>query len=278
MLKYYKPYTPGKRNESVVNYRNKISRKRPHKSLSKRMKKKAGRNNRGRITVRHQGAGEKRKYREIDFKQRKFEVPGKVESIEYDPNRSAFISLIAFRDGEKRYILAPSGLEVGQVLSFKEDAEIETGNRVMIKYVPVGTEVYNLEMKPGRGAQTIRSAGSSGQVLAVESTHALVRLPSGEVRQVPNTGFVRSARESNEEHMLQNIGRAGRSRRKGLRPTVRGSAMNPVDHPHGGGEGRQPIGLKYPKTPWGKIAHGKKTRKKNKPSDRFIVSKRKKKK
>ncbi|MFB6225704.1 MAG: 50S ribosomal protein L2 [Candidatus Paceibacteria bacterium] len=278
MLKYYKPYTPGKRNESVVNYRNKISRKNPHKPLSKRLKKKAGRNNRGRITVRHQGAGEKRKYREVDFKQRKFGVPGKVESIEYDPNRSAFISLIAFRDGEKRYIVAPSGLEVGQTLFFQEDADIETGNRVMIKNVPVGTEIYNLEMKPGRGAQTIRSAGSSGQVLAVEATHALVRLPSGEVRQVPNTVFVSIGRVSNEEHMLQNIGRAGRSRRKGLRPTVRGSAMNPVDHPHGGGEGRQPVGLKYPKTPWGKIAHGKKTRKKNKPSDRFIVSRRKKKK
>lgn len=278
MLKYYKPYTPGKREESVVNYRRKLSRKKPYKPLAKRLKKNAGRNNRGRITVRHHGGGEKRKYRNIDFKQTKLGVPGKVESIEYDPNRSAFIALIAFRDGEKRYILAPSGLEVEQTLVFDEQTEIETGNRTRIKHVPVGTEVYNLEMKPGRGGQTIRSAGSSGQVLAVEDRHALVRLPSGEVRQVPNTVYVSIGRVSNEEHMLQNVGRAGRSRRRGLRPTVRGSAMNPVDHPHGGGEGRQPVGLKYPKTPWGKIAHGKKTRKKNKPSDRFIVSRRRKKK
>ncbi|PSO43964.1 MAG: 50S ribosomal protein L2 [Parcubacteria group bacterium SW_4_49_11] len=278
MLKYYKPYTSGKRGESAVNYRSKVNRKNPHKPLAKRLKKQAGRNNRGRITVRHHGGGEKRKYREIDFKQTKLGVPAKVESIEYDPNRSAFITLIAYRDGEKSYILAPSGLEVGSILEFKDEAPLEAGNRMCIQHVPVGTEIYNLEMKPGRGAQTIRSAGSSGQVLAVEPTHALVRLPSGEVRKVPNNVYVSIGRVSNEEHMLQNIGRAGRSRRRGLRPTVRGSAMNPVDHPHGGGEGRQPVGLKSPKTPWGKVAHGKKTRKKNKPSDRFIVSRRRRKK
>ncbi len=278
MLKYYKPYTSGKRRESVINYRDKVANKKPHKSLSKRLHKKAGRNSRGRITVRHRGGGEKRKYREVDFSQTKLGVPAKVESIEYDPNRSAFIALIAYRDGQKSYILAPSGLEVGTILSFQEEAELEVGNRMCIKHVPVGTEIYNLEMKPGKGAQTIRSAGSSGEVLAVEATHALVRLPSGEVRKVPNTVYVSIGRVSNEEHMLQNIGRAGRARRRGLRPTVRGSAMNPVDHPHGGGEGRQPVGLKYPKTPWGKIAHGKKTRKKKKASDKFIVASRQRKK
>jgi large subunit ribosomal protein L2 len=215
-------------------------------------------------------------YRIVDFKQRKVDVPAVVKSIEYDPNRTAFIALIAYADGEKAYILAPSGMKVGDKLTFSAKAPLTTGNRMQIENIPVGTEIYNVELFPGKGGQVIRSAGSAGQVLAVEDNYALVKLPSTEVRKVHKTVYASIGRVSNESNMLVRVGKAGRSRHRGKRPAVRGSAMNPVDHPHGGGEGRQPIGLKYPKTPWGKPALGKKTRKKKKWSDKFIVSRRKK--
>jgi large subunit ribosomal protein L2 len=214
-------------------------------------------------------------YRLVDFKQKKLDVTATVKSIEYDPNRSAFIALITYEDGIKSYILSPGGLEVGQKLHFSPEAPLKVGNRMMVQYIPVGTAVYNLELFPGKGGQIIRSAGSFGQILAVEDNYALVKLPSSEVRKVHKTCYASIGRVSNEAHMLENIGKAGRNRWKGIRPTVRGSAMNPVDHPHGGGEGRQPIGLKYPKTPWGKPALGKKTRKKSKQSSKFIVTPRK---
>jgi large subunit ribosomal protein L2 len=214
-------------------------------------------------------------YRLVDFKQKRLDIDAIVKSIEYDPNRSGFIALITYTDGIKSYILAPSKLNVGQRLVFSKQAPLVTGNRLTLEHIPVGTEIYNLELFPGKGGQIIRSAGSAGQVLAVEDNYALVKLPSGEVRKVHKTVYASIGRVSNESHMLENIGKAGRNRWRGVRPAVRGSAMNPVDHPHGGGEGRQPIGLKSPKTPWGKIALGKKTRKKNKSSNKFIISRRK---
>jgi large subunit ribosomal protein L2 len=214
-------------------------------------------------------------YRLVDFKQKRFDIDAIVKSIEYDPNRSGFIALITYTDGIKSYILAPSKLSVGQRLTFSKQAPLVAGNRLTLEHIPVGTEIYNLELFPGKGGQIIRSAGSAGQVLAVEDNYALVKLPSGEVRKVHKTVYASIGRVSNESHMLENIGKAGRNRWRGVRPAVRGSAMNPVDHPHGGGEGRQPIGLKSPKTPWGKIALGKKTRKKNKSSNKFIISRRK---
>lgn len=275
MIKKRRPVTPGTRQSSVIDYKKVVTKKAPEKSLVVPLQKKSGRNNRGVITVRHKGGRGKRMYRLVDFKQKQLNTEAIVKAIEYDPNRSAFIALITYRDGTKSYILAPSGVQVGQVLEFAPETSLKTGNRLMIENIPVGTEIYNLELFPGKGGQVIRSAGSFGQVQAVEGTYALVKLPSGEVRRVHRTVYASIGRVSNEAHMLQEIGKAGRNRWKGIRPTVRGSAMNPVDHPHGGGEGRQPIGLKYPKTPWGKIALGKKTRKKNKPSNKFIASRRK---
>jgi large subunit ribosomal protein L2 len=276
MIKVYKPTSAGRRKSSVTDYKKTITKTTPEKSLVKPLKKKAGRNSRGRITVRHKGGGNKRMYRIVDFKQRKVDVPAVVKSIEYDPNRTAFIALIAYADGEKAYILAPSGMKVGDKLTFSAKAPLTTGNRMQIENIPVGTEIYNVELFPGKGGQVIRSAGSAGQVLAVEDNYALVKLPSTEVRKVHKTVYASIGRASNESNMLVRVGKAGRNRHRGKRPAVRGSAMNPVDHPHGGGEGRQPIGLKYPKTPWGKPALGKKTRKKKKWSDKFIVSRRKK--
>lgn len=275
MIKHRKPTTPGRRKSSVVNYRAILTRTAPEKSLLSPVNSMSGRNSRGVITVRHKGGRNKRMYRLVDFRQKRLDLEAIVKSVEYDPNRSAFIALISYTDGVKSYILAPAKLEVGQRLIFSKQAPLVIGNRLTIEYIPVGTEIYNLELFPGKGGQIIRSAGSAGQVLAVEENYALVKLPSGEVRKVHKTVYASIGRVSNEAHMLENIGKAGRNRWKGIRPAVRGSAMNPVDHPHGGGEGRQPIGLKSPKTPWGKIALGKKTRKKNKVSNKFIISRRK---
>lgn len=275
MIKHRKPTTPGRRKSSVVNYRAILTKTTPEKSLLSPINSMSGRNSRGVITVRHKGGRNKRMYRLVDFRQKRLDIEAIVKSVEYDPNRSAFIALISYTDGVKSYILAPAKLEVGQRLIFSKQAPLVIGNRLTIEYIPVGTEIYNLELFPGKGGQIIRSAGSAGQVLAVEENYALVKLPSGEVRKVHKTVYASIGRVSNEAHMLENIGKAGRNRWKGIRPAVRGSAMNPVDHPHGGGEGRQPIGLKSPKTPWGKIALGKKTRKKNKVSNKFIISRRK---
>jgi large subunit ribosomal protein L2 len=275
MIKHRKPTTPGRRKSSVVNYREALTKTSPEKSLLAPIRSMSGRNSRGVITVRHKGGRNKRMYRLVDFKQKRFDIEAIVQSIEYDPNRSAFIALVTYTDGIKSYILAPGKLTVGQRLLFSKQTPLIPGNRLTLEFIPVGTEIYNLELFPGKGGQIIRSAGSAGQVLAVEDTYALVKLPSGEVRKVHKTVYASIGRVSNESHMLENIGKAGRNRWRGVRPAVRGSAMNPVDHPHGGGEGRQPIGLKSPKTPWGKIALGKKTRKKNKPSNKFIISRRK---
>lgn len=275
MIKHRKPTTPGRRKSSVVDYRAVLTKSEPEKSLLAPINSMSGRNSRGVITVRHKGGRNKRMYRLVDFKQKRFDIDAIVKSIEYDPNRSGFIALITYTDGIKSYILAPAKLSVGQRLTFSKQAPLVAGNRLTLEHIPVGTEIYNLELFPGKGGQIIRSAGSAGQVLAVEDNYALVKLPSGEVRKVHKTVYASIGRVSNESHMLENIGKAGRNRWRGVRPAVRGSAMNPVDHPHGGGEGRQPIGLKSPKTPWGKIALGKKTRKKNKSSNKFIISRRK---
>jgi large subunit ribosomal protein L2 len=276
MIKIYRPTSPGRRNSSVIDYKKVLTDKKPEKSLLAPLKKRAGRNSAGKITTRHQGGENKRMYRMVDLKQKKYGVPAVVKAIEYDPNRSAFIALIFFADGEKRYILASSQMKVGDKLEFGEKVEVREGNRMMVGNIPVGTHIHNLEMFPDKGGQIIRSAGSFGQVIAVEEKYALVKLPSTEVRKVHNTVFASIGRMSNESHMLVRIGKAGRARHMGLRPEVRGSAMNPVDHPHGGGEGRQPIGLKTPKTPWGKPAMGKRTRNRKKWSNKFIVSRRKK--
>ncbi|NBP55397.1 50S ribosomal protein L2 [bacterium] len=275
MIKHRKPTTPGRRRSSVVDYRTVLTKAEPEKSLLSPINSMSGRNSRGVITVRHKGGRNKRMYRLVDFKQNRFDIDAIVKSIEYDPNRSGFIALITYTDGIKSYILAPAKLSVGQRLTFSKQAPLVAGNRLTLEHIPVGTEIYNLELFPGKGGQIIRSAGSAGQVLAVEDNYALVKLPSGEVRKVHKTVYASIGRVSNESHMLENIGKAGRNRWRGVRPAVRGSAMNPVDHPHGGGEGRQPIGLKSPKTPWGKIALGKKTRRKNKSSNKFIISRRK---
>jgi large subunit ribosomal protein L2 len=275
MIKHRKPTTPGRRKSSVVDYRAVLTKNTPEKSLLTSINSMSGRNSRGVITVRHKGGRNKRMYRLVDFKQKRLDIDAIVKSIEYDPNRSGFIALITYTDGIKSYILSPAKLEVGQRLTFSKQAPLTIGNRLTLEFIPVGTEIYNLELFPGKGGQIIRSAGSAGQVLAVEENYALVKLPSGEVRKVHKTVYASIGRVSNEAHMLENIGKAGRNRWRGVRPAVRGSAMNPVDHPHGGGEGRQPIGLKSPKTPWGKIALGKKTRKRNKTSNKFIISRRK---
>ncbi|WP_088044557.1 50S ribosomal protein L2 [Bacillus sp. EAC] len=274
-IKKYKPTTNGRRGMTTNDFAE-ITTDKPEKSLLAPLSKKAGRNNQGKITVRHQGGGHKRQYRIIDFKRDKDGIPGRVATIEYDPNRSANIALINYADGEKRYILAPKNLVVGMEIISGPEADIKVGNALPLVNIPVGTTIHNIELKPGRGGQLVRSAGTSAQVLGKEDRYVLVRLNSGEVRMVLATCRATVGQVGNEHHELINIGKAGRSRWMGKRPTVRGSVMNPVDHPHGGGEGRSPIGRKSPMSPWGKPTLGYKTRKKNKASDKFIVRRRKK--
>ncbi len=269
----YKPITNGLRNMSKLDY-SEITAKQPEKSLTSILKKNGGRNNQGKITVRHQAGGAKRKYRIIDFKRNKDGIPGTVATVEYDPNRSANIALINYADGEKRYILAPKGLNVGDKVESGEKADIVVGNAKEIKDIPVGTVIHNIELYPGKGGQLIRAAGTSAQILGREEKYVLVRLKSGEVRRILAKCRATIGEVGNENFSLINIGKAGRKRHMGVKPTVRGSAMNPVDHPHGGGEGKQPVGHKAPLTPWGKVALGKITRKNHKPSDKLIVRRR----
>ncbi|MFD2617380.1 50S ribosomal protein L2 [Terrilactibacillus laevilacticus] len=274
-IKKYKPTSNGRRNMSSLDFAE-ITTNKPEKSLVTGLSKKAGRNNQGKLTVRHQGGGHKRKYRIIDFKRNKDGIPGRVATIEYDPNRTANIALINYADGEKRYILAPKGIKVGTPIMSGVDADIKVGNALPLKNIPVGTIIHNIELKPGNGGQLVRSAGAEAQILGKEGKYVLVRLGSGEVRMILETCRATIGQVGNLEHELVSVGKAGRSRWLGKRPTVRGSVMNPNDHPHGGGEGRAPIGRKSPMSPWGKPTLGYKTRKRNKPSDKFIVRRRKK--
>ena len=272
-IKKYNPYTPSRRNMTGSDFCE-ITTDKPEKSLCVSLKKNAGRNNQGKITVRHHGGGSRRKYRIIDFKRLKDGIPATVKSIEYDPNRTANIALISYADGEKAYILAPEGLKVGQQVMNGADAEVRVGNCMPLENIPVGTMVHNVELYPGRGGQLVRSAGNGAQVMAKEGKYATLRLPSGEMRMVPIIGRATIGVIGNGEHSLINYGKAGRKRNMGIRPTVRGSVMNPNDHPHGGGEGRAPIGRPGPCTPWGKPALGLKTRKKKKASNKLIVRRR----
>ena len=275
-IKKYKPTSNGRRNMTSSDFAE-ITTNKPEKSLLDSKKRKAGRNNQGKITVRHHGGGHKKQYRIIDFKRLKDGIPGKVATIEYDPNRSANIALINYADGEKRYILAPKGLEVGQTIVSGPEADIKVGNALPLANIPMGTTIHNIEMKPGKGGQLVRSAGTSAQVLGREGKYVIVRLQSGEVRLILATCRATIGQVGSLEHEIINIGKAGRTRWMGVRPTVRGSVMNPNDHPHGGGEGRAPVGRKCPVSPWGKSAHGGNTRKKNNVNDKFIVKSRKKK-
>ena len=272
-IKKFKPTSPALRQMTVL-VSDEITCNEPEKSLLVSLKKNSGRNAHGKITVRHRGGGNRRKYRIIDFKRNKDGIPAKVATIEYDPNRTANIALLHYADGEKRYILAPVGLEVGTTVLSGPTADIKPGNALALKDMPVGTVVHNIELKPGKGAQLVRSAGVSAQLMAKEGKKALLRLPSGEMRFVPVECKATIGQVGNIEHGNVVIGKAGRKRHMGIRPTVRGSVMNPCDHPHGGGEGRSPIGRPSPVTPWGKPALGYKTRKKNKASDKLIVSRR----
>ena len=272
-IRNYKPTTNARRGMSTL-INDEITTNKPEKSLLAPISKKAGRNNQGKITVRHQGGGEKRKYRIIDFKRNKFGIEGTVASVEYDPNRSSNICLINYADGEKRYILAPKGIKVGMKVISSENADIKIGNALPIANIPVGTTVHNVELKPGKGGELARSAGSSVQILGREGNYVLVRLTSGEVRKVLGTCLATVGEVGNEDYGLVKLGKAGRKRHMGVRPTVRGSVMNPNDHPHGGGEGRAPVGRSGPMTPWGKPALGLKTRKKNKSSNKLIVRRR----
>ena len=271
-LKIYRPTSPGRRGMTGSTFEE-ITKGKPEKSLLLPLKKKAGRNNQGRITVRHRGGGAKRRLRLLDFKRDKFGVPGRVAAIEYDPNRSARIALIYYADGEKRYILAPSGLSVGDTVMSGSNAEVKPGNTLPLKLIPSGTLIHNIELQRGKGGQLVRSAGAAAQLMVKEGEHALVRLPSSEVRRLHCDCLATIGQVGNVDHKSIKLGKAGRKRWLGWRPTVRGSAMNPPDHPHGGGEGRSPIGLPGPKTPWGKPALGYRTRK-PKASDKMIVKRR----
>ena len=275
-VKSFRPITPSRRQMTVANFEE-ITTDKPEKSLLAPLKKRAGRNNQGRITVRHQGGGHKRMYRIIDFKRNKDGVPAKVATIEYDPNRTCYIALLHYRDGEKRYILAPVGLKVGDMVESGPAADIKVGNALPLANIPVGSIVHNIEMKPLKGGQMVRSAGASAQLMAKENNYASLRLPSGEVRKVLMACKATLGQLSNPENEIINIGKAGRSRWMNIRPGNRGVVMNPVDHPHGGGEGRSPVGRKRPVTPWGKSAIGGNTRKKKNPSNKYIVTSRKKK-
>ena len=272
-IKKYKPTTPGLRGMTVSTFEE-ITASTPEKSLTVTLKKNSGRNAQGRITVRHRGGGTRSKYRIIDFKRDKDDVPGKVATIEYDPNRSANIALIFYADGDKRYIIAPKNLKVGDTVVAGPKADIKTGNALPLANIPVGTLIHNIEMKPGKGGQLVRSAGNAAQLMAKEEKYAQVRLPSGEVRKVRIECRATIGEVGNEDHGNIQIGKAGRTRHMGIRPTVRGSVMNPNDHPHGGGEGKTGIGRVSPVTPWGKPALGYKTRKKKKDSDKYIVKRR----
>ena len=273
-IKVYKRTTNGRRNMSVLDYKSTLTTDKPEKTLLVSLDKNAGRNNQGKITVRHQGGGHKRKYRIIDFKRNKDNIPGRVATIEYDPNRSANIALINYADGEKRYILAPKGIEVGMTIISGEKVDIKPGNAMPIAAIPVGTTIHNIELKPGKGGQLIRSAGTSAQILGREDKYVLVRLNSGETRLILGTCRATIGEVGNENHELVRIGKAGRNRWLGKKPTVRGSVMNPNDHPHGGGEGRTPIGRPTPVTPWGKPTLGYKTRDRKKASNKLIVRRR----
>lgn len=272
-IKKYSPYTPSRRHMTSSTFEE-ITKSEPEKSLVVALKKNSGRNNQGKITVRHRGGGSKIKYRVIDFKRNKDGVPAKVVAIEYDPNRTANIALLHYADGDKAYILAPNKLEVGTNLMSGPQAEIKIGNTLPLENIPVGTSVHNVELKPGKGGQMVRSAGNVAQLMAKEGKYATLRLPSGEMRMVPIKCRATIGQVGNIDHELITIGNAGRKRHMGIRPTVRGSVMNPNDHPHGGGEGKAPIGRSGPMTPWGKPALGLKTRKKNKHSNKYIVRKR----
>ena len=273
-IKHFRPITPGQRKKSTL-VNEELTKTAPEKSLLKIVKKKAGRNNTGKITVRHQGGGEKRKYRIIDFRRNKFDIEGTVATIEYDPNRSANIALINYSDGEKRYIIAPKGLKVGMKIVSGEKTDVKVGNAMKLINIPVGTTIHNIELTLGKGGQIARSAGQSAQILGREDKYVLIRLSSGETRKVLGTCMATIGEVGNEDYSLVRLGKAGRTRHMGIRPTVRGSVMNPNDHPHGGGEGRTPVGHKKPMTPWGKPALGYKTRKTKKSSTKLIVTRRK---
>ena len=272
-IKIYKSTTNARRNMSTTDY-SELSKVAPERSLLVSLKKNSGRNSYGRITVRHRGGGQRRKYRIIDFKRDKFDIPATVASIEYDPNRSAFIALLQYEDGEKRYILQPAGLKVGDTVVAGANADIKSGNALPLTNIPVGTIVHNVELYPGRGGQLARAAGNSAQLMAKEGAYALLRLPSGELRNVPANCMATVGQVGNTDHENVKVGKAGRMRHMGWRPTVRGSVMNPCDHPHGGGEGKSPIGRPGPVTPWGKPALGYKTRNTKKASDKLIIKRR----
>jgi len=274
-MKIYKPTTASRRGMTGIDFFQ-LTKKKAEKSLLKYVKRNVGRGNSGRITVRHKGGGVKKLYRVIEFSQTKRNLPAKVMALEYDPNRTAFIALIEYKDREKQYIIAPQDLKVGQEIVFADSAPLNPGNRMRLKNIPVGTNVYNIELDPEKGGKIVRSAGSSAQVLAHDGEYVNLKMPSTEIRKFNGSCFASVGMVSNPENRFYTIGKAGKSRLKGRRPHVRGSAMNPVDHPHGGGEGRQPIGLKTPKTPWGKPAFGVKTRKRKKWSNKLIIQRRKK--
>ncbi len=272
-IKTYKPTTPSRRQMTVTDYSG-LSKVAPEKSLLAPLKKTSGRNSYGRITVRHRGGGNRRKYRIIDFKRDKQGMNATVLTLEYDPNRSAFIALVQYEDGEKRYIIAPNGLKVGDVIRAGADSDIKPGNALALANIPVGTFIHNIELYPGKGAQLVRAAGNMAQLMGKEEAYALVRLPSGEMRKVAISCMATIGQVSNIDHENVNVGKAGKTRHKGIRPTVRGSVMNPCDHPHGGGEGKSPVGRPGPVTPWGKPALGYKTRAKHNRTDKFIVKRR----
>lgn len=274
-MKKYAPTTPSRRNMSTVTYRGVLTVSEPHKPLTVGQKRHVGRNNAGRITVRHKGGGHKRSYRQIDFIFNKKDIPAKVETVEYDPNRSGFIGLVCYKDGERRYVLLPKGVRPGDEIITSELAEVKPGNRLPLKKISVGTFIYNIELKTGAGAKLVRSAGSVAQVLGNDGGNTTIKMPSSEIRKINENCWATIGAVSNEEYKLVKYGKAGRSRWMGIRPTVRGTAMNPVDHPYGGGEGRQGRGTRRPKTKWGKVTGGRKTRRAKKYSNKMIVSRRK---
>lgn len=275
-MKYLKPKTPGTRGASVVSYKKFLTESKPYKSLTRGFKRAVGRNNQGRLTTRHKGGGHKRRYREIDFKFNKFGVPAKIETIEYDPNRSAFIALVCYADGERRYIIASQKMKVGDTFVVGPDAKVALGNRLPLKRIPVGTFVYNIEIKPRGGSKLARSAGAAAEVQGIDAGYAMLKMPSGEIRKVHEGAYATIGEASNPENKLVTYGKAGRSRWKGIRPTVRGSVMNPVDHPHGGGEGKAGRGRRRAVSKWGKpTGKGHKTRRAKKYSNQLIVSRRK---